>query len=90
MDARRHRLRRAQRAGAEQPLPDGRRPQRQFEDRIIANGFWIDHAAEYAKRREARAMVVMFEGDPQFERYERAERFAWLRNRRACATASVS
>ncbi|CAB3968321.1 membrane protein [Burkholderia cenocepacia] len=51
----------------------------EFEDRIIANGFWIDHAAEYAKRREARAMVVMFEGDPQFERYERAERFAWLR-----------
>lgn len=26
----------------------------EFEDRIIANGFWIDHAAEYAKRREAR------------------------------------
>ncbi|CAB3968942.1 membrane protein [Burkholderia aenigmatica] len=51
----------------------------EFEDRIIANGFWIDHSAEYAKRREARAMVVMFEGDPQFERYERAERFAWLR-----------
>ncbi|WP_176114120.1 hypothetical protein [Burkholderia cepacia] len=51
----------------------------EFEDRIIANGFWIDHAAEYAKRREARAMVVIFEGDPQFERYERAERFAWLR-----------
>ncbi|MCA8018620.1 hypothetical protein [Burkholderia metallica] len=51
----------------------------EFEDRIIANGFWIDHAAEYAKRRDARAMVVVFEGDPQFERYERAERFAWLR-----------
>ncbi|HDR8857404.1 TPA: hypothetical protein QDA74_002266 [Burkholderia territorii] len=51
----------------------------EFEDRIIANGFWIDHAAEYAKRREARAMVVIFEGDPQFDRYERAERFAWLR-----------
>ncbi|MBR8056803.1 hypothetical protein [Burkholderia dolosa] len=51
----------------------------EFEDRIIANGFWIDHAAEYAKRRDARAMVVIFEGDPQFDRYERAERFAWLR-----------
>ncbi|KWI54436.1 hypothetical protein WT72_18145 [Burkholderia pseudomultivorans] len=51
----------------------------EFEDRIIANGFWIDHAAEYAKRRDARAMVVVFEGDPQFDRYERAERFAWLR-----------
>ncbi|MGU7775202.1 hypothetical protein ACV229_34145 [Burkholderia sp. MR1-5-21] len=51
----------------------------EFEDRIIANGFWIDHAAEYAKRRDARAMVLIFEGDPQFDRYERAERFAWLR-----------
>ncbi|WP_175717927.1 hypothetical protein [Burkholderia anthina] len=51
----------------------------EFEDRIIANNFWIDHAAEYAKRREARAMVVIFEGDPQFDRYDRAERFAWLR-----------
>ncbi|MGS0892453.1 hypothetical protein ACVBGC_07870 [Burkholderia stagnalis] len=51
----------------------------EFEDRIIANGFWIDHAAEYAKRHEARALVVIFEGDPQFDRYERAERFAWLR-----------
>ncbi|MBR8141989.1 hypothetical protein KDW55_15975 [Burkholderia sp. AU19243] len=51
----------------------------EFEDRVVANGFWIDHAAEFAKRRDARAMVVIFEGDPQFDRYERAERFAWLR-----------
>ncbi|AOK10521.1 metallophosphoesterase [Burkholderia vietnamiensis] len=51
----------------------------EFEDRVIANGFWLDHAAEFAKRREARAMAVIFEGDPQFDRYERAERFAWLR-----------
>ncbi|WP_198389692.1 hypothetical protein [Burkholderia ubonensis] len=51
----------------------------EFEDRIVANGFWIDHAAEYAKRRDARALVVIFEGDPKFDRYERAERFAWLR-----------
>ncbi len=51
----------------------------EFEDRSIANGFWIDHAAEYAKRRGARALVMFFEGNPQFDRYERAERFAWLR-----------
>lgn len=51
----------------------------EFEDRVIANGFWIDHAAEYAKRRDARALVIFMEGDPQFERYERADRFAWLR-----------
>lgn len=51
----------------------------EFEDRAIANAFWIDHAAEYAKRRKARALVVFLEGDPQFDRYERSERFGWLR-----------
>ena len=51
----------------------------EFEDRTVANGFWIEHAAEYAKRRGARALVMFFEGDPQFDRQERAERFAWLR-----------
>jgi hypothetical protein len=51
----------------------------EFEDRVIANGFWIDHAAEYARRRDARALVIFIEGDPQFERSERADRFAWLR-----------
>ncbi|WP_179402388.1 hypothetical protein [Burkholderia guangdongensis] len=51
----------------------------EFEDRVIANGFWIEHSAEYAKRRGARALVMFFEGNPQFDRYERAERFAWLR-----------
>ncbi len=50
----------------------------EFEDRVIANAFWIDHAAEVAKRRDARALVIVVEGDPQFERYEH-ERFAWLR-----------
>ncbi|KVK91788.1 hypothetical protein [Burkholderia sp. MSMB1498] len=51
----------------------------EFEDRVIANAFWIDHAAEYAKRRKARALVIFLEGDPQFDRYERSERFGWLR-----------
>ncbi|AOK29328.1 MULTISPECIES: hypothetical protein [Burkholderia] len=51
----------------------------EFEDRVIANTFWIDHAAEYAKRRDARALVIFVEGDPQFDRYERTERFGWLR-----------
>ncbi|MCW0111406.1 hypothetical protein OIV71_32780, partial [Burkholderia pseudomallei] len=37
----------------------------EFEDRAIANAFWIDHAAEYTKRRKARALVVFLEGDPQ-------------------------
>ncbi|KAF1025865.1 MAG: hypothetical protein GAK40_01332 [Burkholderia plantarii] len=50
----------------------------EFEDRAIANAFWIDHAAEFARRREARALVIVVEGDPHFERREH-ERFAWLR-----------
>lgn len=51
----------------------------EFEDRVIANAFWLQHAGEYAKRRDARAIVVFIQGDPEPERYERPERFAWLR-----------
>jgi hypothetical protein len=51
----------------------------EFEDRVIANAFWLDHAGEYAKRREAKAVVVFVQGDFDPERYERRERFAWLR-----------
>src|ERR1700754_2655031 len=51
----------------------------EFEDRVIANSFWLDHAAEYAKRRDAKAVGVLVQGDFDPERYERRERFAWLR-----------
>ncbi|MFC0692133.1 hypothetical protein [Paraburkholderia humisilvae] len=51
----------------------------EFEDRVIANAFWLDHAAEYAKRRDAKAIIVFVQGDFDPERYERRERFAWLR-----------
>lgn len=52
----------------------------EFDDRAIASAFWLEHAAEYAKRREAKALVVLFEADPDFSRYEEhADRFAWLR-----------
>lgn len=51
----------------------------EFEDRVIANAFWLEHAGEFAKRRDARAIVVFIQGDPDPERYERPERFAWLR-----------
>jgi hypothetical protein len=51
----------------------------EFEDRVIANAFWLEHAAEYAKRRDARALVVFIQGDLDPERYERPDRFAWLR-----------
>lgn len=55
----------------------------EFDDRAIATAFWLEHAAEYAQRREARALVVFIEADPDFNRYEHAERFAWLRFDRA-------
>jgi len=52
----------------------------EFDDRAIASAFWLEHAAEYAKRRAAKALVVLFEADPDFARYEEhADRFAWLR-----------
>ncbi len=50
----------------------------EFEDRVIANAFWIDHAVEYAKRRHARALVIVIEGDPQFERQERTKHLTWF------------
>ena len=51
----------------------------EFEDRAVATTFWLEHAAESARRSEMRALVVMLQGDPDFSRYERRERFAWLR-----------
>ncbi|WQD77547.1 hypothetical protein U0042_26435 [Paraburkholderia kururiensis] len=51
----------------------------EFEDRTIANAFWLEHAGEYARRRGARAIVIFTQGDPDPERYERPDRFAWLR-----------
>ncbi|WP_325624352.1 hypothetical protein [Paraburkholderia sp.] len=51
----------------------------EFEDRVIANGFWLEHAAEYAKRRNARAIIIFMQGNALPEHYERPDRFAWLR-----------
>lgn len=52
----------------------------EFDDRAIASAFWLEHAAEYAKRRRAKALVVFIEADPDFSRYEEhADRFTWLR-----------
>jgi hypothetical protein len=52
----------------------------EFDDRAIASAFWLEHAAEFAKRRRAKALVVFIEADPDFARYEEhADRFAWLR-----------
>lgn len=54
----------------------------EFEDRVIANGFWLEHAAEFARRRNARAIVIFMQGNAMPEQYERPDRFAWLRFRR--------
>ena len=52
----------------------------EFDDRAIASAFWLEHAAEYARRRGAKALVVFVEADPDFARYEKHhDRFAWLR-----------
>ncbi|KND62060.1 putative transmembrane protein [Candidatus Burkholderia verschuerenii] len=51
----------------------------EFEDRAVATSFWLEHAAETARRTEMRALVVILQGDPDFSRYERRERFPWLR-----------
>jgi hypothetical protein len=55
----------------------------EFEDRAVATTFWLEHAAESARRTEMRALVVLLQGDPDFSRYERRERFSWLRFSRA-------
>ncbi|BAN23553.1 putative exported protein [Caballeronia insecticola] len=51
----------------------------EFEDRAVATTFWLEHAAESARRTDMRALVILLQGDPDFSRYERRERFAWLR-----------
>ena len=51
----------------------------EFEDRVIANGFWLEHAAEYARRRNARAIVIFMQGNAMPDHNERPDRFAWLR-----------
>ncbi|MDR5757493.1 hypothetical protein [Caballeronia sp. LZ035] len=55
----------------------------EFEDRAVATSFWLEHAAETARRTDMRALVILLQGDPDFSRYERRERFAWLRFSRA-------
>jgi hypothetical protein len=57
----------------------------EFEDRSVANAFWLEHAVETARRSEMRAVVVILQGDPDFARYERRDRFAWLRFSRSDA-----
>jgi hypothetical protein len=52
----------------------------EFEERSVANIEWLERAGAYARRMHARAIVIAFEGDPQFEAGARHDRlFGWLR-----------
>jgi hypothetical protein len=50
----------------------------EYDDRAIATAFWLEHAAEFARRHGAHALVVFVQANPNFQRYERAERFSWI------------
>ncbi|MEJ2768005.1 hypothetical protein [Mycetohabitans sp. B46] len=51
----------------------------EFEDRAVANAFWLRHAGEYAKRRKLKAISILIDADPHFERYEQRGHLTWLR-----------
>lgn len=51
----------------------------EFEDRAVANAFWLEHAGAYATQHNARAMVIFIEANPFGKLSQHAERFAWLR-----------
>ncbi|RKP46658.1 hypothetical protein [Pararobbsia silviterrae] len=52
----------------------------EFEERDVANRAWLDRADTVARHTHARAIVIVFEGDPQFEAGARHDRlFGWLR-----------
>lgn len=51
----------------------------EFEDRTIANAFWLQHTAEYAKRHGTRAIVLLFQGNPMPLGHKRPNHFTWLR-----------
>ncbi|CAB3783275.1 hypothetical protein [Pararobbsia alpina] len=58
----------------------------EFEERSVANIEWIERAGAYARRTHARAIVIAFEGDPQFEAGPRRDPlFGWLRFDRQAA-----
>ncbi|KAG0191973.1 hypothetical protein DFQ28_010499 [Apophysomyces sp. BC1034] len=50
----------------------------EFEDRTLANAFWLRHVGEYAKRHRLKSIIILIDADPNFDRYEKCEYFAWL------------
>jgi hypothetical protein len=52
----------------------------EFEDRMVANTYWLDRGLDYARRRASRAIVVFVQGAPDFEPVRRhgSGAFDWL------------
>jgi hypothetical protein len=49
----------------------------EFEDREIANRFWLENALQFAKRSRVATVVLLLPGDPHLVERRRAP-FAWL------------
>ncbi|MGI4812470.1 MAG: hypothetical protein ACRYGG_03900 [Janthinobacterium lividum] len=49
----------------------------EFDDRSIANRFWLTHAASLARQRHAQALIIITHADPHFEAAHE-QRFDWL------------
>lgn len=50
----------------------------EFEERTIANAFWLRHSLEYARRRKMKALVIIVQGNPDFAREAHRGSFSWL------------
>jgi hypothetical protein len=50
----------------------------EFEDRVVANRYWLEHAYRVSQRRRTEAVVIAIEGDPGWEEPRRRGAFDWF------------
>ncbi len=50
----------------------------EFEDRAVANRYWLEHALRVTQRRRTEAVVIVIQGDPGWAAPVRRRAFAWL------------
>jgi hypothetical protein len=50
----------------------------EFEDRAVANRYWLEHAYRVSQRRRTEAVVIAIEGDPGWEEPRRRGAFDWF------------
>jgi hypothetical protein len=50
----------------------------EFEDRAVANRYWLEHALRVSQRRRPEAVVIAIEGDPGWAEPRRHSAFDWL------------